>query len=572
MDVLTIPVEKLEEWRENAKNTIDNIYLQYKDDPYMISKTNHYINRQLPFILENIKQTHALSQQRIEDLCFEQEQFIYSFLNRNKYFHVYSTEKYFIYDGLHYNETNEEHMLYIILTNIRHEQNPKLLSWKDKTKVSLLKRIKETHLTKSIPESQTIQMVFNLLYPAVFSNKKECKYFLSVLGDNLLKKNMFLFHFISPIIKTFLRECNQVALSCFGTQCIQTFKTKCHDKHYENNNRDCRLIRIQESCKSDYFSNITSYILDILCVACHYSVRYENADLYIIDFCNDIEITNYVFRLTYHSPKIFIDQFISEYLFVVDISNSNSNSNSESESELLDSDNHSLNVNVDGKMNWQNMLYLWKQFLYTNQLPLTLFQSLLKPIMILTKFPNYYNAEGDYFVGIGSSQWPMIQTFLRFWGETMVYDETEIELEIEEITNLFRLWGETVRTYKWEVFSLTEYQILDAISYFFPNIEIDKQKYIYNIRSSLWDKSADIQTALTQYKENMIDCNCNRKTPVIISIYDIYVFYCRFYSAKFSQQKLFLVSKSYFERYLMEYYSEYIGENGTLVNDWLYLE
>ena len=70
-----------------------------------------------------------------------------------------------------------------------------------------------------------------------------------------------------------------------------------------------------------------------------------------------------------------------------------------------------------------------------------------------------------------------------------------------------------------------------------------------------------------------------RKTPVIISIYDIYLFYCRFYSnlnsnsnsnnKSTTQQKTFLVSKSYFEKYLMEKYGEYICENGVLINDWL---
>jgi hypothetical protein len=557
--IVKIPLDKIEEWKEQSKKTIDQIYEIYKEDPYMISKTNHYITRQLPFILENIKQNHISSQQRIEELSLEQEQFIYSFLNRNRFFYVANAEKYFIYDGLHYTETNEEHMLYIILTSIRNEQNPKLLSWKDKTKVSLLKRIKETHLSQTIPESQTIQMVLELLHPAIFQNKKECKYFLTILGDNLSKKNQSLIHFISPIMKTLLRDCNQYALSCFGTQCIQTFKTKCHDKHYENDNNCCRLIRIQESLKSEYFYKINPYILDILCVASHYSVRYKNSDLYIIDFCNDMVITDYIFKLTYTSPELLVDKFISEYLFVVDI----------------DTQDNSLTVdNLDkdkDKMNWQNMLYLWKQFLHTNQFPLTLFQSMIKPILTQKHFSTYYKQDGDYFIGIGSSQWPMIQTFLRYWNETMTYDENEIELEIEEITNLFRLWGETVRTYKWEVFSLTEYQILDVISYFFPEIHIDKQKYIYNIRSTLWDKNTDIQTALIQYKNNILDTFCIRKTPIIISIYDIYSFYCRFYSSKSSnsQQKIFLVSKSYFEKYLVEKYGEYIYENGTFSNEWM---
>ena len=65
---MTDNLKIIEEWKEQAKQKIYEIYAIYKDDPYMISKTNHYITRQLPYILENIKQNHAYNQQRIEDL------------------------------------------------------------------------------------------------------------------------------------------------------------------------------------------------------------------------------------------------------------------------------------------------------------------------------------------------------------------------------------------------------------------------------------------------------------------------------------------------------------------------
>jgi hypothetical protein len=49
------------------------------------------------------------------------------------------------------------------------------MGWKHKTKISVLKKIKENSLQKTIPESETIQMVLDSLYPSFFSSKTEAK-------------------------------------------------------------------------------------------------------------------------------------------------------------------------------------------------------------------------------------------------------------------------------------------------------------------------------------------------------------------------------------------------------------
>lgn len=559
---MDIPEKALQEWKNDAMQVVETIYQTYKNDPYMVSKINHYICKQLPIILENIKNTHLQNQQRIDEISQEQDQFIQNFLNRNRFFHIPLTEKYFIYNGVNYLETTEDTIIYYILQSIRQEQNPKLLSWKDKTKISLLKRIKETHLTKTIPESDTIQRVLDILYPSIFLSKNEAKYFLVILGDNLLRKNQNHIYFISPFLKNILREWNQISHSCFGVQCIQTFKFKCHEKHYEDDNAYCRILRTQENLKIDH----VYYNIDLLCVACHYSNRYGNADEYIRNHCNTPEITQHALMLTTTTPEELVDQFISEYLFILDTN------------ERTDmQENQSILVMNHDKLIWQNMLYLWKQFLHAHQLPITLFQNILK-MNLIHRFPERYVPDGDYFIGIGSSQWPMIQTFLKFWTETMEEDDCEFELEMEEISSLFRYWGESVRTYKWEAFSLSEIQILDVISYFFPDIEIGKQKYVYRIRCNLWDKGMDIHVALEQLRDiqNTVPTANNPRvhTPSLISIYDAYEFYCKFYSTPNSststnmnmttKTKNFLVSKSYFEKFIMENYSDIISENGIL--------
>ena len=517
-----------------SKITIDEMYQKYQDDPYMILKINHYLQKQLPILLENTRNTRQQNIQRIEDLSLEQEQFIQSFLHRNHYFYISSTEKFVYYDGQDYREIAEDHVLYNILNAISQERNPNLMSWKHKTKVSLLKRIKENKLTKTIPESETIQIVLNFFITNFFSSKSETKYFLTILGDNIMRKNPNHIHFLSRTeYKNILKELNQTSSYFFGNQCTQTFKSKMHDKHYEDEMKECRIISMLKS-KLDRIDMNSISILNILCVACHYSVRYADADNYLL---RDMDLEEKVKRLTNTTANKLVDQFMNEYI-------------SESEDKKI-------------QMTWQNMFYLWKMFLDTHQYPSNLYQSNVKTLLIQGPLVKHYKTEGDFFIGLASSQLPNIQFFQRFWNETMTPDDFETDLEIEEITGLFRFWGESL---KWKNGFLKEEPILDAIAYFFPDVEMENRKYIHRFRSTLWDKSLDIQVALQELAASLI--TTGNQTPALLSIYDAYLFYCKFYSSP-SKKTPFLVSKTYFDKYMMENYNEYILEDGILSREWM---
>ena len=67
-----------------------------------------------------------------------------------------------------------------------------------------MKTIKENSLLDSVPESITIQNVINALYPTLFSTKCAAKYFLTVLGDNMLRKNNNHIHYVPLYSKTFI--------------------------------------------------------------------------------------------------------------------------------------------------------------------------------------------------------------------------------------------------------------------------------------------------------------------------------------------------------------------------------
>jgi hypothetical protein len=179
------------------------------------------------------------------------------------------------------------------------------------------------------------------------------------------------------------------------------------------------------------------------------------------------------------------------------------------------------------------MQYLWKHFLETKNLPAIMFQQALKPIFT-QKLSEYYRTDHDSFIGIFSKHLPAIQKFISFWEDTITVQEDDIEhdFEIDELSILFKLWcenqGETVS-------SFSHSQLLDLIDYFYPNIEIDQDKYIYRIHCSLWDKQMDVQTVMETLQEK----------GERLSIYDAYRFYCQ--NCPRAKQSL-IVSKSYFEK------------------------
>ena len=81
-----------------------------------------------------------------------------------------------------------------------------------------------------------------------------------------------------------------------------------------------------------------------ICVATHYSIRYDNSDRFIEKINTDSSLINYVFFIKDRTPEYIVQQFIKEYIQVLPPSNIGST--------ILDI--HTIN--------WKNMFYLWKMF------------------------------------------------------------------------------------------------------------------------------------------------------------------------------------------------------------------
>lgn len=533
--------------------SLRTLFEKYKDDIYIMSKTHHYIVKQLPTILDNLQKTHAIRQARIDEMTSDQDAFIQTFLNNNQYFYISSTEKFFYYDGVHYHLYGEDDILHHVLSTISRERH--LMCWKQSTKRNIMKRIKENYplLKKSIPETETIQFVLDLLSPTLFSNRTETKYFLTILGDNIFKKNTSLVHFISSHAKHFIRELNNVCQMYTGQGCCQSFKHKYHDHTYDV----CRLVNIHDCVKSEniWKSLINKHILDILCVASHYSIRYNSSDNYAEKLSNDEVLNDNVFYLKNTSQSDLVELFIRKYLTI---------SRGREGSIGTESPTTAVQSRKKHFVTWKDMQYLWKRFIDDKSLPNVIFLQTFKGLLI-EKMKDYYDEASDTFIGISSKFLPTIQQFLKFWGETVVEDETESNFEIDELIQLFRRWCENNSE---NVPHLNEKQIIDLISYFYPHIETEDEKYISKIRNVLWDKAMDIQIALDNFKEYNLQFH-NTASQQRVSIFDAYQYYCKYYnSPSFHGTFTLVVSKSYFEKYIAENLSEYILDEKFLQAEW----
>jgi len=508
----------------NCINTISGLVDKYKDNEYMLQRIKNHIITYLPNTLDNELKNYEKRINRNNYLSNEQQIFIQIFLSKNKYFYLSNNNFFYEYDGKKYLIVKEDDIIHKLLSSISKERV--LLEWKHKTKANIIKLIKERNLFSSIPETDTIQNVLSLLYPSFFSSKNEAKYFLTIIGDNILKKNQNIIFLVTTKMKQFLNELENVSLSSIGNNnTTNNFMTKYHESHsYEN----CRLIKINDNFSNDVWREILKKIgLDLLCVATHYSKRYENSDNFI-DNKSDEELKNYTYYLKNSTPNEIVLQFYNKFIITTN----------------------------DCKMEWKNLHFVWKQFLSSYNLPNVIYYNNLKNII---KETYHYDEQSDSFMGMTSKYLPIYSDFINFWNTTIKVDSYENntenlfdnEIEIDELTSLFKLWAKKSSENILSNGNISEENILKILKHFFPDIEIIEEKYILNVTSNMWDKINDINNSLTYIKEQIK----NEYKLALISFDDAYNYYYKFCNLNMIKN---IVSKRYFEKYLYYKVSNYI--------------
>jgi hypothetical protein len=508
--------EKLNE----INNMIEKLWKEYEENPYMLNKFHNYVVNLLPNNLETINEDYKQREERKKKLTKEKDEFTKTFLGTHNYFYCSSSEYFFSYDGLHYKIVNQDDIVYKILSTITKEQN--LMAWKHKIKNNIMCLIREKSVLNAIPESQTIQNVIKYLYPNIFNSKNSTKYFLTILGDNILKKNDNLIYLISHQSHHFLKEISTNGFILLGNGNItNTFKFK----YYDHNYKDCRLISINEFISgSSLSSDLQKNILDLICVATHYSKRYGSADSFLVNHCEE-SISEHALFLTNNNTQSIVESFISTSLQKVKI----------------------------GCIDMKNMLFLWKKYLETQKIPNIIFHN---PLKILLKKNLLYDEEKDVFIGVTSIHLPTVSKFLSFWNENICEENEDLEFEIGEIYSLFKHWIGNSKNHP-----ITEEILLEYIRYFYPDILIEENKYILQINCKLWDKRSDVIDIINQFKDKCIQNN----EQSFQTLYDIYSYYCE---NTFKHNNNLVVSKRYFEKIAFEYLNKYIEKENIISSTW----
>jgi len=506
---------------DSTVSGLKDLFEKYKDNEYMVQRICNHINTILPNTLDAEYENYNERLIRTNTLHADQETFIKVFLSKCQYFYLNSTNCFYEYDNnSKYRIVKEDEIHHKLLSTITEDK--KLMDWKHKTRINVIKQIKERSLFKTIPDTTTIQNVLNVLCPTFFPSKYSAKYFLTIIGDNILKKNTSV-----KIIKKESHIFNELESITYMIGChsiVQNFVSKYHENH---NYRMYRLLSMNDNFSTEIWRNSIKQLgLDLLCVATHYSNRYENSENYISK-CSDIQLRDYTFFLHVNGQQQIVEKFI----------------------------NYSLEKTDDPALiiSWKNLHYIWKLYLSAMKMPNMIYSHSLKNMI---KQSIDYDENGDFFCKVTSRFLPSIGEFLFFWGThifTQTNDEFVEELEVNELHELFK------KVYPYT--SISENELLKLIRHFFSDIIVIEDKYVMNVNvaKSLWNKNENILESLEVYKS--LQLSPSNKIVSFDELYQNYTDYC-------CKNKIFITNKKYFEKYVSYKLKEFIVFDTFIGGGW----
>jgi len=515
---------------------INGLFLKYNNNTYMTHRLEtHLLN--LPNMLEHENKKYDERVSRFNELTLEQDNFHKVFLSKHQYFFMPYNNIYYEYDGKTYKIVKDDDIHHNLLSTITDEG--KLIQWKHRTKQNIIKKIKDRSLFKSIPETFTIQNVLSFLQ-TIFQTKTEAKYFLTVIGDCLLKKNIEnLQYFVSSHVKKLITMIDSIGYITTGNSIMSNFITKYHDTHKLSS---YRLIKTTESTNSlsqeivkDVLNNIG---IDLLCVASHYSEQYTNSDNYLKTKAED-QVKDYVFYFVNNSLEKIVDEFITQCIETVE---------------------------TESFINWKNMHYIWKLYLNSINIPNMTYSTQLQTILT-NKIENVLDNGNYIFMHVTSKYLPNVSSFLAFWEKHFVItndNNLDDEYEIDEIATLYKNSDQKNS-------QISDINMIKMIHHYFsPQVEIIDNKYITNIKCNLWSKQDDINDFLNSYKMNLNNQE-NKSNLDLISFDELYQDYKTYFKAMgiIDQKILPIVSKQFFEKFITNQLTNYIKFDKFVSSEWL---
>lgn len=467
-----------------------SLYAKYSNNEYLKDKLIYYLLKYVPEKMEEHTHNQLEKEHRTETLSEEHALFVQEFMHNSEreYFYIPVSQLFICYNGEEYTRINEDDILHDILTKIR--MKPHLSAWKYRIKTNIMKLIKEQYILDHIPSSKTIQNILTLLNATFKFEKDEAKYFLTIIGDSMLKVNSGLVYFADIKTKTFFQNINDFSYSYFKSSrnpidCIKF-------KYYYHDFSKSRLLYLSHYVEHPaYRDYLKIHILDFLCVACHYSKRFKCADSFLRNQAKGTKFADYALTLNNTTIQNIVSQFCEEYL----------------EQSV---------VNANCTLTSREMYFLWKNFLTNHKLPLLLFNKQFDEQM-----SQIYSVQkqGDIYKNITSREINYVKTFNNFWENNIKYDSTEQYFEISELREILL---------REQRLSLEEDKILSLLKHFHQDVEIEDEKFINGIICVFWNKKQDIDCFIN---------DCPQDTS--------YSSYCNYTNHKGNP---YIVSKLYFEK------------------------
>lgn len=481
---------------------LDKLHSIYSDNEYVLGRMKTFIMQQLPTYLDHAEKTNKERTKRKERLSEHAETFIKRFMARNQYYYCPRIELFIEYQNPHFRAISEDDIQHQILTHITDKQN--LMPWKHKLKNTLIRQLKERNPLNAIPESETIQYVLSQLYPRFLATRNAAKHFIVAIGDSI-RSNKEQTYIIAAGLKSLIREIETVYYKDFGgSGLLSNFKLKYYGHDYkETRFFDCRNDLVDGNVPQD----LSKHMLDLLCVAYHYSERYENADKYVT-LSGDDNLSNIVFFSKTLTAGSLVHNFKSNALFTCS------------------------GTNIKGK----NMTFILKKYFDEKNIPNIIFyetfSSELKKLI-------QYDEDKDEYKDVSSTHLPIVSAFCNFWENNTHSEIDAPELEIDEIATLFSESNNGSH--------VSSDFILDLLKHHYPDVVIEDDKYIHNVFCKLWDKRLQV--------EKMVQGIILSIDEKPLSLYEMYSQYTTVHSPK--------MSKKCFEKIANETLK--VSDNGDIV-------
>ena len=363
--------------------------------------------------------------------------------NNQQIYYIQNSKLYISFlEGGEYKFLNDDELIYDISETIN--INVFTTDQKQCIITNIINNIKDDNINDFIPESNTIKNVIDLFQTIVFNNKDYCKYLLIIIGELINKDPTANIFFTNNNLKSIIKDIYDFSYSYFkiNSNFIENFKIKFHNHNLNN----CYILKCN-NYKKIYSNIIKQNIIEIIIVSLYYRKRYTSSNDFLNKHLNSFKIKEEILFLQTNNIESVIKVFKEKYM---------------EDSEVL-------------SITYKDLHYLWKEFcIYQNIPNIVSYNQLLQ--LFSKEDLNKTSYKLEY-----------ISEFIDFWNKNMIEDSDETYFEISEIQQLFKHKYNTV---------ISETKIINIITHFFNNIEIDNDKYIHNIKCNLFDK----KTRITQFK------------------------------------------------------------------------